>query len=122
MHLIKESNNIINIIKGDYCKFPITLFKGRFPTRQKMVLENDDKAYFGIFDSNVSFDQAIIKKVLTKDNMDEYDNLWVTLLPEDTVNLAVGTYYYEVKALYKDEDNVEHIDTAVQRTKFIVLD
>lgn len=115
-------NNVVSVVKGDTIRFPIELFIGKFPYKQQMELEDGDKAYFGIFDSNTSFDQAVIKKVLTKDDEDEYGNLWITLLPEDTINLEVGTYYYEVKVLYNDKKESNNVDTVIQRTKFIVLD
>lgn len=116
-----DTNNCVSIVKGDYCKFPLELYLGRFPKRQEFQLEENDTAYFGLFNSNESFDKAILKKTLTVSDCDEYGNLWVTILPEDTIGLAVGTYYYEVKVLY-ESDGVEHIDTVIQRTKFIVLD
>ena len=114
-------NNCISIVKGDYIKFPIELYIGTFPKRSVMQLEEGDTAYFGIMEAQDSFDQAILKKALTVDDLDEYGNLWVTLLPEDTINLDVGTYYYEIKVLY-EEDGVEHIDTVINKSRFIVLD
>ncbi len=114
-------NNVITIVKGDYTKFPIELYIGKFPYRSVMQLEEGDIAFFGIMCAKDGFDQAIVKKELTVDDLDEYGNLWVTLLPEDTINLDVGTYYYEVKVYYVEEE-IEHIDTVINKSRLIVLD
>lgn len=113
-------NNVITIVKGDYIKFPVQLHAGKFSKWIEYELEDNDTAYFGLMYPNTAFDQAILKKVLTKKDTDENGTLYVTLLPEDTIDLPSGIYYYEIKLLYTDENNVEHIDTVIQRSRFII--
>lgn len=74
-------------------------------------------------DPHQPFENALIKKAFTKKDEDKYGNLYVTLQPEDTIDLIPGTYYYAIKAIYTlgDEDEVR-IDTIIQRTKFIIVE
>ena len=113
-------NNIVTVVKGDYLEFPVILHGGKFPHWHEYILEENDIAYFGLMYPHTEFDKAIFKKVLTEKDADETGRLWITLYPEDTTNLHPGVYYYEIKVLYKDKLEVEHIDTLIQKTKFIV--
>lgn len=126
--LVKKGNQAI-MTRGDYFRFPVELWAGKFPRVERWLLEDGDFAYFGLMRPNESFENAVIKKELTVENTNRSGDLLVTLYPEDTVNLEPGTYYYEVKVLYKKDRYKEDeqkkdliIETAVQKTKFTILD
>ncbi len=125
MYLIKK-NNVITLTRGDYLKIPVVITRGRFPYDTEWTLEEGDYAFFGLMEPNKFFDEAILKKELTSEDLDSEGNLYVEILPEDTMNLCPGVYYYEIKVLYKEFENSEdyktHIDTIVQKTKFILVD
>lgn len=85
-----------------------------------------DVAYFALLEPNQRWENALIKKTFTAldFNKEEY---YVTLHldPEDTEYLKTKTYYYEVK-LYRcvkpGIDDESHIDTVVNRTKFVLVE
>lgn len=116
-------NNVISLNRGDYLKIPLNLTTGSFPAKVNWELEEDDVVYFALMRPNQIFERAILKKEITKKDEDENGNLYIKIYPEDTINLCPGTYYYEIKAIYKlkNEEDV-HIDTVVQKTKFIIVD
>jgi len=122
MYLIKK-NNIITLTRGDYLEFPLCLTVGEFPDKEIYELEDSDVVFFGLTFPHQPFEKAILKKEYTKDDLDENNNLIIKLLPEDTIRLLPGNYYYSVKILYHDEvDNISKIDTIIDKTKFILVD
>ena len=88
----------------------------------KEKLDENDRVYFGIMAPNKSFDEAILKKEFTVADVTPDGYINVKLLPEDTINLESGVYYYSVKALYMLGDNDVRISTLVDKTKFIIND
>ena len=125
MYLIKK-NNVITLTRGDYFKMPIIITTGSFPFQKEWELTEGDHVFFGLMEPHASFEKAIIKKDITCEDMDSEGNLFLELLPEETMNLCPGVYYYEIKAIYKEytssEEYITHIDTITQRTKFILVE
>lgn len=122
LYLIKK-NKVITMTRGDYLSLEIELKSGKFPNETKYDLGEGDYLFFGLMEPNQPFEKAIIKKEFTYDDYDiENGTLRIKIEPDDTLMLMPGTYYYQIKVLYKDEAGDIHIDTAVQKTKFIVVD
>jgi len=122
MYQIKK-NNIITINRGDYLEFPITLVKGEFPKQEVWELEGQDLVFFAIMEPHQPFEEAIVKKIYSVDDVDSEGYLYIKVLPEDTIGLAPGTYYYSIKTLYTIEDSdIPMIDTIIPKTKFIIVD
>jgi len=122
LYLIKK-DHVITMTRGDYVSFKIELKSGNFPFETKYKLEEGDILFFGLMEPNQPFEKAILKKELHYDDYDyEGGTLKLVLEPDDTIMLEPGTYYYQIKVLYNDEAGDTHIDTAVQKTKFIIVD
>lgn len=122
LYLIKK-NKVITMTRGDYLSLEIELKSGKFPNEIKYNLGEGDYLFFGLMEPNQPFEKAILKKEFTYDDYDiENGTLRIKIEPDDTLMLMPGTYYYQIKVLYKDEAGDTHIDTAVQKTKFIIVD
>lgn len=121
-YLIKK-NKVITVTRGDYFSFSVELKKGRFPDEEVYVLSGDDVLFFGLMEPNQPFEKAILKKQFHYDDYDvEGGTLKIVINPEDTIGLIPGVYYYQIKVLYKDDGGTTHVDTVVQKTKFIIVD
>ena len=117
-----KKNNVVSITKGDYSVIPVELVISTYPEYYTLKLEENDRVYFGIMAPNKSFDEAILKKEFTLHDVTPDGYINIKILPDDTLNLEPGVYYYSVKALYKLGDNDVRISTLVDKTKFIIND
>lgn len=91
-----SSNGIVTVNRGDSFEFPITLNIGDSMNRQNYILTGNDVIYFGVMEPNQPFENAIIRKMVTANDLVE-NNVIVRFWPEDTVCLLPGKYYYQVK-------------------------
>ena len=92
------------IIRGDSYTLPVTINKGTQLDFERYTLSETDKLYVGIVEPNQSFENAIIKKVLTKNSekTDDGDVIF-KLTPQDTEYLMTGKYYITIKLKQLDE-------------------
>lgn len=82
-------------------------------------MQENDILYFGVCEPNQCFENAIIKKKFTKDNLDKDGNVIINFLSSDTEYLSLGVYYYEIKLLYYI-NNTENIITLLPKTIFSI--
>ena len=114
-------NGIITIMRGDYFQMPILINVGTKLIPEYVGLIGDEKLYFGIMEPHQAFEDAIVKKVFTSESpVDKDGNVILEILPEDTLNLLVGKYYYMIKLRYY-EDNVEKVKTITTPTLFWIM-
>ena len=111
-----KKNNVVTITKGDSSIIPVELVISTYPEYYVLALDEGDMA------PGKGFDKAILKKEFTLNDVTPDGYINVKLLPEDTLDLEPGVYYYSVKALYKLGDNDVRISTLVDKTKFIIND
>ena len=114
-------NGIITMYAGDYFEAPLFLNVGEGCCPEQYVLQGDDKVYIGITEPNQPFVYALIRKVLTVEDLNSDGNPVFVLRPEDTEKVMPGLYYYEVK-LQRFKDDKEYIDTIVPKTKLYILE
>ena len=121
---VVSNNNIIMINRGDTFTFDFTIDDGSADDG-RYILKDDDALYFGVMDPHQLFEDALIRKKYTKEDIDEMGNLIITLKPEETLDLCPGVYYYAIK-LHKhtdnEEDYIDEVITVVNKTKFIIND
>ena len=55
----------------------------------------------------MTFENALVRKKYTKENLNEDNNVLISFNSEDTENLLPGKYFYEVKAVIIDEAGKE---------------
>ena len=122
------SYNIITLNRGD--SYPFTLYIDD-PNSQDGIyrLKADDTVYLGIMDPHQLFENALVRKKYTADDMDEAGNILIVIKPEDTIDLYPGIYYYAVK-LHKSspanqetgDPEIDEVLTVINKTKFIIND
>lgn len=118
--MLKVSNNdIITICRGDSGSFDITLNLGTVLNPDIYEMKDGDKLYFGVMEPNMPFEKALIKKVYTIDDVNSDGTVTITLNPTDTVYLLCGVYYYSIKLMSLNIDDVD-VHTIVSKRKFIV--
>ena len=113
-------NGIITLYAGDSFAAPLFLNAGTRLYPMRYVLEEGDKVYVGIMEPGQPFEHALIRKVLTKDDLNAYGDPELTLRPEDTEMVMPGLYYYEAK-LVVTKDGKETIQTVIPKKKLYIL-
>ena len=104
MFYINELTGEICLNRGDNAIFPLCINQGSDLKPFQYQLSEKDNIYFAIEEPNQPFENAIVKKVINLQNnlLNKDGNITVEIVPDDTVLLMPGLYYYEIKAkLYK---------------------
>lgn len=115
-----SNNGTITITKGDTFDLELLINCGTILEPKRYKLNQSDKIYFALEEPNQEYEQAIIKKELSINNLNSLDNIVIHFTDAETANLISGTYYYEVKLHLHTDKGIE-INTIVPKTKFIVL-
>lgn len=80
-----------------------------------------DRVYFALMEPNQPFEQAVVKKVYTSENLNENGDVVIELNPEDTVCLVPNNdYYYQIKSKFIDEQGRVNVNTVTPKTIFII--
>ncbi len=125
--MVKITNNTVELTRGDSAIIPLSVFYSKpnlinisyFPNRY-------DKIYFSVMEANQSFENAIIKKIYTYDDINQQTGIIKVKFDSiDTQFLKPDTYYYTVKILKKGldsnlEDSMGRIETVISNTKFVI--
>lgn len=124
-------NNIIILNRGDTYEFDLTIdddtsVDGRYH------LQGDDTIYLGIMDPGQPFEDALVRKSFTVEDVDLNGNLTIIIEPMDTLDLLPGTYYYAVKIHLQHENihpetgellgYIDKVHTVINKTKFFLND
>ena len=125
-------NGIITMHAGDYFEVPLFLNVGYGCCPIRYQLKKGDKVYFGIMEPHQPFEFALVRKVLTIDDLNENGDPVVILKPDDTERIMPGLYYYEVKLMRvnleddgsdsEEPEISDYIDTIIPKTKFWILE
>ena len=117
-HIAK--NGIITLTRGDTFQLPLFINLGTPLSPIQFELKEGDVVTFRVMRANEKSEDATIKKVFTKDDIDEKGNVIVRFEQSDTIALEPDTYYYEVKLNFVREEQ-ENVNTIVERTKFYLI-
>lgn len=123
--LTVSKNGIITLHRGDTFTIPISVNIGSGSHPEYYTLKGNDTLYFAVLEPGQKWENAIIKKVLTANNVIGDSEPLIHFYSEDTEHLVPGNYYYEVKLQRMAEncrDGFEHVDTIIPRTKFIIME
>lgn len=128
---MSTNNNIIALNRGDTYEFDLTI-ADETSADGRYHIKGDDAIYFGIMDPHQPFENALVRKKFTVDNVDENGNLTIVIEPEDTLGLLPGTYYYAVKIHLQHENTdfatgevleyVDKVNTVINKTKLFLND
>ena len=114
-----SSAGIISITRGDTACLPITLHDGTSIDNWEYHLNEKDELYFGLMEPNTFFEQAIVRKKYTFNDLDANGTINIILNPEDTECLLPGLYYYQIKVrLYDPASGNYLVNTVLPKTQF----
>ena len=94
-------DNII-MVRGDTLQLSICNITTQ--NGEDYVLSGTDVIYLDV-KTNAADKVAVFSKSVTAADYDEKGTLPITILPEDTVNLAPRDYFFDVR-LYMDDSNI----------------
>jgi hypothetical protein len=115
------NNGIVTVNRGDSFEFPITLNVGNSIDRKEYILSPTDILYMGIMEPNQPFENALIRKKFTAQDLDQDDNINIRFWPEDTVCVLPGKYYYQVKLQTIDAaTGKKDVETVIDKTLFYI--
>lgn len=109
---------MIYLSRGDSCSFTLSILNGNKLVHEYYTIEQGDKIYFAIMEPNQKFENALVKKVFTYDDIDENGNIVIQINPQDTEFLKEGVYYYMIKFTSNNDSNVE---TIIEKTRFFIV-
>lgn len=122
------NNNIIVMNRGDTYQFDLVIDDVESPDGI-YHLKGDDAVYFGLMDPHQPFENALVKKKFTVEDVKPNGAITIVIKAEDTLDLLPGTYYYAVKAHilhdsidYKTIMTVDQVNTIINKTKFFLCD
>ena len=123
MALFDVSNNEhILMNRGDTLSFALFINAGNELEPEQYLLTENDTVYFALMEVNSDFEHAIVKKVFTnQDEKDDYGNLIITLIPQDTENLLSGEYYYTIKMKTEVENAPYIVRTLIPERRFDII-
>lgn len=99
-----NDTNCFTLSRGDTFKFPIIINSNTKLNFEKYILTENDTIYGAILEPGQPFENAIIRKVITKESdTDSEGNVLFILNSSDTEYLLTGKYYFTLKL--KDEYN-----------------
>lgn len=114
-----SNNGFIHLARGDSFNVPLFINRGTVwcPIRYYIEEDPNAKIYLGVMEPNQPFEEAIIRKIYTKDSeKTEFGDIIIGFDPNDTLYLLPGKYYYEIKLERGDKT----VDTVVPKTEFVI--
>lgn len=117
-------NGIITVNRGDSFSFPLTINAGTTLNPVTFGLGEYDKVYLAVMEPNQPFECALIKKVYTKTDLNDQNEILVKFSPKDTVHVLPGKYYYQIKLQRFNSSDPEdyEVDTVIDKTLFYILE
>jgi len=117
-------NGIITVNRGDSFEIPVIINFGTNLEPMFYELEPTDIIYMGIMEPNQPFENALIRKKCTYEDVDENGNVVFKFRPKDTQCVLPGKYYYQVKLQrFNSEDPDDYdVDTVLPKQQFFILE
>lgn len=119
--MIDINNNLIAMNRGDTFEIPLIINLGTKVNPQYYHLTEHDTVYFALLEHNQRFEEALVRKVFTVEDLNAEGDVVIKLSCEDTERLLPGNYLYEIKLRHAEGD-IDFVDTIVPRRKFVILE
>lgn len=143
-----SNRGIITVNRGDTFSVPLFINQGTELHPIRYELNSEDKVYLGIFKSgadclineenvkffiedgvtylgipeiNKYFENALVRKTLSSDDLNDNNDVVIKFTHEDTRFLLPGNYQYQIRAVII-RNGEETVNTIVKKTPFIVLE
>ena len=117
-------NGIITVNRGDSFRLPLMLNYGTNLEPLKYQMSQESVVYFAVMEPNQPFENALIRKKFTLEDVGEDGKIVIKFRPQDTQCVLPGKYYYQVKLQRFNSDDPEdyEVDTVVDKTLFYILE
>ena len=117
-------NGIITVNRGDSFTAIMALSAGNELNPIEYEMTPDSFVYFAVMEPNQPFEDAILKKKLDIDDMNDNGDIVIQFRPQDTQCLLPGRYYYQVKLQVCDPDDYSkyEVHTIIDKTQFFILE
>lgn len=113
---------IIKMNRGDSFSSVLTINCGSDICPQRYTLKSNDTLYFAVMECNQRFEDAIIKKVYTKnDETTEDGDTIITLSPSDTEFLLPDKYFYTIKLKTDLGEGKYDVQTIIPEKEFFIM-
>lgn len=117
-------NGIVNVNRGDsfYMDVPLSTNGKLFPIN--FDLTENDYVYLGVMEPNQPFEDALIRKVATVNELVSENTVRFKFAPQDTQCVLPGRYYYQVKIQKCNplDSNDYEVCTLIDKTQFFILE
>ncbi len=113
---------IIKMFRGDSNELILDIKDGNNMYYSNYEITQDDTIYFGLMEIHQKFEDAILKKVFTLQDVDQDGDIIIKIKPSDTEYLLPGKYYYSIKMKHNNSENDYDVYTIVKETEFWILD
>ena len=115
---------IVEMFRGDSLELILDIRDGSAMVNDKYLISSNDTIYFALMEVNQKFENAILKKVYTVENIDSEGNIKIKIFPSDTSSLLPGKYYYTIKMRHMNDNNNDPYDvyTLCKKTEFWLID
>lgn len=112
-----SSTNNITITRGDTFSFKYNINLGTPMDPENYILTENDRLYLGVYAPGQSFENALIRKMYTKDDMID-DYVVIKFKTKDTQYIIPDTYFYDIKLRKNIGTEDEEVTTLVQSRIF----
>ena len=109
-------DQMIYLSRGDTCSFTLVILTGDNLKNYRYKIGDNDEIYLGVTEANECFENSILKKKFTKEDIDEDGNVVITFNHNDTKCLEEGTYYLTIKLV-----NDEGVETIVDKNRLFII-
>ena len=113
---------IIKMFRGDSNELILDIKDGDHMYYSNYEITQDDTIYFGLMEIHQKFEDAILKKTFTLQDVDQNGDIIIKIKPSDTEYLLSGKYYYSIKMKHNNSENDYDVYTIVKETEFWILD
>lgn len=114
-------DNYLKMNRGDTYILPLVINEGTKLDFKQYQMRQFDKIYVGIMECGQSFEDAIIRKVITISSpMDRYGHPLLRLDPRDTEYLLTGKYFIEIKLIHSDFSGSDTVTTIMPLKEFFI--
>ncbi len=119
-----SQNGIITVTRGDSFKMPLVLNVGTTFNPRRFALDENSYVYFAVMEPNQPFENALIRKRYTVEDVNENGDIMVAFRPQDTQCVLPGKYYYQIKLQVCNPDNADdyEVHTIVDKTLFWITE
>lgn len=117
-----SKEGILSITRGDSFSTVIFINKGNELEPIRYELTDSDELYLALMSPNQTFENALLVKKYTKDNLNDHGDTLVEFEPKDTEFLMPGKYYYQVKLKTNNKDDTYQVNTVIPTTEFYIED